>query len=185
MAPANENECRQMLYTGMQLEQPAVVRYPRGSGNGCLVEKEMRAIPIGKGVIEMHGKHVAILAFGNILGTAEIVGRTFGATVVNMRFVKPLDEQLILDLAKDHELLVTIEENAVKGGAGSGVNEFLCSQSISTSILNIGIPDLFIEQGTRDECLRASGLDAESIIRLIQQHPVMNTCHPTHSTLVY
>jgi len=163
MAPADENECRQMLYTGFIHEGPASVRYPRGKGPGVKVEKGMTALPIGKAEIRQRGSRIAILAWGSMVAPALEAGKALGATVVNMRFVKPIDETLILDLANSHEVIVTVEENVISGGAGSAVNEWLHQQSMLMPVLNIGLPDSFVEQGTREELLSFCGLDAQGI----------------------
>jgi len=168
MAPADENECRQMLYTGFIHEGPASVRYPRGKGPGIEVQKMMTALPIGKGEIRRQGSKIAILAWGSMVAPALKAAEQFGATVVNMRFAKPIDEALILELAETHELLVTIEENALSGGAGSAVNQFLQAQRILMPVLNIGLPDAFIEQGTREELLAICGLDVPGIAARIE-----------------
>lgn len=171
MCPADENECRQMLYTGYQLEGPAAVRYPRGKGPGTPVESEMTLLPVGRGEIRRKGHGLAILAFGSMVTPSLEVGERLGATVVNMRFVKPLDEALVLELAKTHELIVTVEENAVPGGAGNAVSEVLRDALSSVPLLNIGLPDRFIDQGSREEVLTDAGLDApgiEAAIRAFQ-----------------
>ncbi|MBT8072645.1 MAG: 1-deoxy-D-xylulose-5-phosphate synthase, partial [Xanthomonadales bacterium] len=149
MAPADENECRQMLYTGYRHQGPAAVRYPRGTGSGKVVETAMRALPIGKAEVIQRGSAICILAFGSCLQPGIDVATRLGATLVNMRFVKPLDAGLICEMAESHELLVTVEENAVLGGAGSGVNELLASKGMPVNILNIGIPDRYVEHGSR------------------------------------
>ncbi len=168
MAPADENECRQMLYTGFKLDQPVAVRYPRGSGPGVAVQKEMTALPIGKAELRRHGKGVAILAFGSMVALAEEVAETLDATVVNMRFVKPLDEAMILEMAEKHDLLVTIEENVIQGGAGSAVNEFLIEQGVIHPMLNLGLPDTLLEHGAPADMLRNAGLDSEQVLARIQ-----------------
>jgi 1-deoxy-D-xylulose-5-phosphate synthase len=168
MAPADENECRQMLYTGFLHEGPASVRYPRGRGPGVEVQKTMTALPIGKGEICRQGSKIAILAWGSMVAPALKAAERFGATVANMRFVKPLDEALLRELAESHELLVTIEENVVAGGAGSAVNQFLQAKRILMPVLNLGLPDAFIEQGTREELLALCGLDAQGIAASIE-----------------
>ncbi|MCC7410982.1 MAG: 1-deoxy-D-xylulose-5-phosphate synthase [Gammaproteobacteria bacterium] len=160
MAPADENECRQMLYTGYTLHQPAVVRYPRGTGTGVTVEQEMRALPIGKAELRRQGEGVAILAFGTLLDMALGVGEELDATVVNMRFVKPLDEALLLTLAATHEVFVTLEENVVAGGAGSGVSELLIARGVDQPVLHYGLPDRLIQHGGREDMLRDAGLTA-------------------------
>ena len=131
MAPADENECRQMLYTAFQLNTPAAVRYPRGSGPGVAIRKAMQALPIGKGEVRRQGARIAILAFGSMLAPALAAAEELDATVANMRFVKPLDEALVEQLAREHELLVTVEENAVMGGAGSAVAEYLAAAGLT------------------------------------------------------
>ena len=173
MAPADENECRQMLYTAFQLNGPAAVRYPRGSGTGVAIEKTMTALPIGQADIRRQGKHVAILAFGSMLAPALVVGQALNATVVNMRFIKPLDESLVLKLACTHELLVTVEENMVSGGAGSAVNECLAARGVVADCLNLGLPDRFVEHGERAELLADCGLDADGIrLAILQRIPL-------------
>ncbi len=163
MAPADENECRQMLYTGYQHEGPAAVRYPRGKGPGTAVESTMTVLEIGKAEIRHQGSGIALLAWGSMVTPALVVGKQLGATVVNMRFIKPIDEALILALAKTHDVLVTLEENVIAGGAGSAVNNYLQAQRVLMPVLNIGLPDSFIEQGTREELLAICGLDVQSI----------------------
>jgi 1-deoxy-D-xylulose-5-phosphate synthase len=168
MAPADENECRQMLYTGFIHKGPASVRYPRGKGPGVAVQKDMVALPIGKAEIRQHGSRIAILAWGSMVTPALLAGKRLAATVVNMRFVKPIDEALIMELAKTHDVFVTIEENVVSGGAGRAVNVFLQAQKILMPVLNIGLPDYFVEQGTREELLAECKLDSESIFNTIE-----------------
>ncbi len=163
MAPSDENECRQMLYTGFIHEGPAAVRYPRGKGPGAIIEEEMRALPIGKAEIVRRGHEAALLCFGAPLAGARIAADALDTTLVNMRFVKPLDEDLILEMAASHRLLVTIEDNAIAGGAGSGVNELLARHGLQVEILNLGLPDRFLEHASREELLQEAGLDAESI----------------------
>src|SRR5687767_8506251 len=164
MAPSDENECRQMLYTGTTLAGPSAVRYPRGTGPGVAIQSEMAAIPLGKAQVRRKGSSgLLILAFGALLRSAEIVGERLDATVVNMRFVKPLDEDLVLSLARTHTALVTIEENAVQGGAGSACLELLARCESALPSHSIGIPDQFIEHGSREDCLQAAGLDLSSL----------------------
>ena len=167
MAPANENECRQMLYTGYKHQGPAAVRYPRGKGPGKSVNEAMQLLPIGKAEVVKKGSGVAILAFGSSLEPSTEVAARVGATLVNMRFVKPLDADIIIEMAHSHNLLVTVEENAVSGGAGSGVNELLAATGMTYNILNIGIPDLYIEHGSRQDCLAIAKLDATGILEQI------------------
>jgi 1-deoxy-D-xylulose-5-phosphate synthase len=168
MAPADENECRQMLYTAMQLNSPSAVRYPRGTGPGVVVSAEMHALPIGKGELRRTGKRVAILAFGSMLAPALSAGEQLDATVVNMRFVKPLDDELVMRIAREHELLVTVEENTVQGGAGSAVAECLLQHGVDIPVLQLGLPDRFIEQGDHAQMLAACGLDANGLILMIK-----------------
>lgn len=169
MVPADENECRQMLYTGFKHQGPAAVRYPRGKGPGTTVETAMQLIPIGKAEVVRHGAGIAILAFGSCLEPASEVASTLGATLVNMRFVKPLDADVIMKMAQSHDLLVTVEENAVKGGAGSGVNELLAANGIITEIMNIGLPDRYIEHGSRDDCLAMAKLNTKGILEQVNK----------------
>jgi 1-deoxy-D-xylulose-5-phosphate synthase len=164
MAPADENECRQMLYTGFMHEGPASVRYPRGKGPGVTVNKTMAALPLGKAEVRHQGGRIAILAWGSMVTPALEVGKQMGATVVNMRFVKPIDTELVLELAKSHDVLITVEENVLAGGAGSAVNDLLQAQQILMPVLNIGLPDSFVEQGTREELLSLCGLDVQGIL---------------------
>ena len=167
MTPSDENECRQMLYTGFQLNQPAAVRYPRGTGPGVKVLHEMTKLPIGKGEVRCKGKDIAILAFGTMVEPCERIGKELNATVINMRFVKPIDESLILNICEEHHLIITVEENVVQGGAGSAVNEVLAAYGISKRIVNHGLPDRLIQHGTRDDMLRDAGLDYEGIHNFI------------------
>ncbi len=168
MAPADENECRQMLTTGYLHEGPASVRYPRGKGPGVAVEQAMTALPLGKAEVRHHGSRIAILAFGSMVTPALAAGKQLGATVVNMRFVKPIDESLVLELAKTHDIFVTVEENVLAGGAGSAVTSFLQSQKILMPVLSLGLPDRFVEQGTREELLALCGLDTQGIVTSIE-----------------
>ena len=167
MTPSDENECRQMLHTGYHHNSgPVAVRYPRGSGTGATCEP-LASLPLGKGVVRREGEIVAILKFGTLLPDALEAAEKRNATVVDMRFVKPLDEALILELAASHEVLVTLEENAIMGGAGSGVNELLMAKRMLVPVLNIGLADHFVPQGTQDEIRHDVGLDAEGIDRQI------------------
>jgi 1-deoxy-D-xylulose-5-phosphate synthase len=167
MTPSDENECRQMLYTAITLDTPSAVRYPRGVGPGVVISSEMQALPVGRGEVRRVGRRVAILAFGSMLKPALLAGEQLDATVVNMRFVKPLDAELLLRMATDHELLVTVEENTVQGGAGSAVAECLIAQGIAMPLLQLGLPDSFIEQGEPAQMLIDCGLDAAGIIASI------------------
>ncbi|CAI1880676.1 1-deoxy-D-xylulose-5-phosphate synthase [Serratia liquefaciens] len=168
MTPSDENECRQMLYTGYHYnEGPSAVRYPRGTGTGAPL-KPLSALPIGKGVVRREGEKLAILNFGTLLPEAAQVAEALNATLVDMRFVKPLDEQLVLELAASHDALVTLEENAIMGGAGSGVNELLMAKRRAIPVLNIGLPDSFISQGSQEEVRVDLGLDAAGIQQKIE-----------------
>jgi 1-deoxy-D-xylulose-5-phosphate synthase len=164
MAPADENECRQMLYTATSLDQPAAVRYPRGRGPGVAVQPVMQALPLGRAEKRRQGgSGLALLAFGTMVQPAAAIADALDATLVNMRFVKPLDESLVAAIAADHRAIVTLEENVVAGGAGSAVLEHLQRTGATVPVLQIGVPDGFIEHGTRDDNLAAAGLDALSI----------------------
>jgi 1-deoxy-D-xylulose-5-phosphate synthase len=169
MAPSDENECRQMLTTGFLHEGPAAVRYPRGNGPGARIETELKPLPIGRAEIRRHGSGIALLAFGAPLASAEAIAEELGATAVNMRFVKPLDEALVLQLARSHDALVTIEENAVQGGAGSAVTELLAAHGVQCPVLLLGLPDRFFEHASREELLAQAGLDAPGIKAAILQ----------------
>lgn len=169
MAPGDEDECRQMLYTGFLHPGPAAVRYPRGRGPGVEVHREMVALELGRGEVRRRGRGVAILAFGSPLAAALEAGGELDATVANMRFVKPLDEALILRLAAGHELLVTVEDNAVAGGAGSAVNECLAAHRLCVPVLNLGLPDRFLDHDTREGLLAACGLHRDGILAAIRE----------------
>jgi len=172
MTPSDENECRQMLYTAFSLDSPAAVRYPRGSGPGAAIAKEMRSLPLGKGVVRRRGPGgkggVAVLAFGSLLKPALDAGEDLDATVVDMRFVKPVDAGLAAELAGTHGLLVTIEENAVMGGAGSAVAEALAARAIVTPLLQLGLPDRFVDHGDQAQLLASIGLDKAGIVASIR-----------------
>jgi len=174
MAPADENECRQMLYTGCTLDGPSAVRYPRGSGPGVAIEAEMRALTVGRGELRREGKRrphrIAILAFGPMLHPALAAAEDLDASVANMRFVKPLDAELIRKLAHEHDALVTVEENVVAGGAGSAVAELLAAEGISVPMLHLGLPDRFIDHGDPAYLLAQAGLDAKGIAATIAAH---------------
>lgn len=170
MAPADENECRQMLYTGFLLDRPAAVRYPRGTGPGVPVQTEMTALPLGKGVVVRRGRGIAIFAFGSMVTPCAAAAGELDATLVNMRFVKPVDEQLVLELARTHEFLFTVEENTVLGGAGSAVNEVLAAHDAGRTAFNYGIPDRLIQHGEREDMLRDAGLTPEGISAFIRLH---------------
>ncbi len=167
MAPADENECRQMLYTGLVCGQPAAVRYPRGSGPGAPIQAPMTSYPIGEAQVRRLGSGLAILAFGPMVSACQALAETHDLTLVNMRFVKPLDRATILQMAAEHDALVTVEENVVAGGAGSAINELLQAADVRIPVLNCGIPDRFIEHGSREDCLVSAGLDRASLERCI------------------
>jgi 1-deoxy-D-xylulose-5-phosphate synthase len=178
MAPSDENECRQMLYTGHQYTGPAAVRYPRGKGPGAAIDKQMSALPIGRGVIKRQGHSVAILGFGSLVHTAMAAAEVLDATVADMRFIKPLDTELIKELTRQHSLLVTIEENAVAGGAGSAVNEWLLQNDYQIPVLNLGLPDLFMAHGRVPEMLAGVGLDRDGIVDAVRQKLTRCKLHP-------
>ncbi len=164
MAPADENECRQMLFTAVQSRRPAAVRYPRGQGPGVALEPAMQALPLGKAQVRREGRSgLAIIAVGAMVPLCERLAEKHDATLVNLRFIKPLDEELIVRLAGSHRALVTVEENVVAGGAGSAINECLASHGHTLPTLNLGIPDRFIEHGSREDCLAAAGLDPAAL----------------------
>lgn len=177
MAPSDTNEMRHMLYTGLQACVPCAVRYPRGSGPQVVLDPVLQNFPIGKAHRVRHGKKIALLSFGAMLTPALEVAKQLDATVINMRFVKPLDEEMILETAKNHDLLVTLEENAVIGGAGEGVTSCLASNNNNTAILNLGIPDHFIEHGTQHEMLDHCQLTVETIITAIKQKANVGLMH--------
>lgn len=168
MTPTEENECRQMLYTAFQLNCPTAVRYPRGKGVGIEPEPLMQALPLGKAVKLRSGKAVAILLFGSLLAQAQAAAEELDATLVNMRFVKPLDKAMVRELAQTHDLLVTLEDNAVMGGAGSAVNEYLHEAGLATEVINLGLPDRYIDHAQREEQLAACGLDSAGIVQRIR-----------------
>ena len=168
MTPADENECRQMLYTAFQMSTPAAVRYPRGTGPGVEIRKELQALPLGKGELRRQGKRIAILAFGSMLGPAFAAAEELDATLANMRFVKPLDEDLVRQLAREHELLVTVEEGAVMGGAGSAAAECLAAAGLTPLLLHLGLPDRFVDHGDTAVLLAEIGLDQAGLLAAIR-----------------
>ncbi|MGV6492145.1 1-deoxy-D-xylulose-5-phosphate synthase [Stenotrophomonas rhizophila] len=163
MAPADEAECRQMLSTGLAYTGPAAVRYPRGSGTGVATGTDLSTLEIGKADLRVQGSRVALLAFGSTVPAAEAVGRELGLSVVNMRFIKPLDRALLLELARTHDGFVTIEDNVVAGGAGSGVAELFNAEDVLKSILHLGLPDSFQHHASREDLLAEAGIDAAGI----------------------
>jgi 1-deoxy-D-xylulose-5-phosphate synthase len=170
MAPADENECRQMLFTATTLGGPAAVRYPRGAGPGVKVVAQMSALPLGRAEVRREGRSgLAILAFGALVDSCQKIAERLDATIVNMRFIKPLDEDVVLSIAAKHRAIVTVEENVVAGGGGSAVGELLAAEGVLTPLMHIGIPDLFIEHGSREDCLVAAGLDLPSLSGAIER----------------
>ena len=177
LTPADENECRQMLYTAYQQDHPSAVRYPRGSGAGVEIQSEMTEIPLGKGELRRRGQRIAILAFGTLLYPALKAAESLDATVANMRFVKPLDAKLVAELARSHEAIVTVEEGCLMGGAGGAVLEALAAAGIDMPVLNLGLPDEFIEHGDPAKLLAICGLDAagieQSIVKRFGARPAL------------
>ena len=174
MAPSDENECRMMLSTGYQFNGPAAVRYPRGSGTGVAAQNNLDTLAIGKGELCESGNKMALLAFGAIVPTAEHVAKELGLTVVNMRFIKPLDRAMILELAKTHEAFVTLEDNVIMGGAGSAVAELLSAENIVIPIMHLGLPDAYQEHASREQLLAEAGLDVASIrAAILKRWPLM------------
>lgn len=186
MTPADENECRQMLYTGLQYSGPAAVRYPRGQGPGIAINQQFTAIPMGRAEVKRRGRKVALLAFGSMVQPALEVADEINATVINMRFVKPLDIDAVLTAAAEHELLVTLEENAVMGGAGSAINECLAQHGSlgETAIINLGLPDYFVEQGSREELLAECGLSKKGILKAIAEYSALTNCQKLRSQII-
>ncbi|HHA2426287.1 1-deoxy-D-xylulose-5-phosphate synthase [Stenotrophomonas maltophilia] len=179
MAPSNEAECRQMLSTGLQHPGPAAVRYPRGTGTGVAAGTDLSTLPIGKGELRLQGSRIALLAFGSTVAAAEQVGRELGLSVVNMRFIKPLDRELVLAVAAQHEGLVTIEDNVVAGGAGSGVGELLNAEGVLRPILHLGLPDSYQHHASREDLLAEAGIDAAGIrAAVLKRWPQLATGTP-------
>ncbi|MBK8319032.1 MAG: 1-deoxy-D-xylulose-5-phosphate synthase [Betaproteobacteria bacterium] len=169
MAPADEAECRRMLSTAYTLDGPSMVRYPRGGGTGTVPEMNLDTLPVGKGEICRAGKEVALLAFGSMVAAALAAGEELDATVANMRFVKPLDIDLIVELAGNHSLLVSIEENAIIGGAGSEIERALAERGLNVPLLRLGLPDRFIDHGDQTRLLAELGLDKDGILRTVRE----------------
>ncbi|HTA64778.1 MAG TPA: 1-deoxy-D-xylulose-5-phosphate synthase, partial [Xanthomonadaceae bacterium] len=179
MAPADENECRRMLTTGFRHAGPAAVRYPRGTGPGVAIEAGLDTIPIGQALVRRRGTRIALLAFGATVPVAEEVGREFDLTVVNMRFIKPLDRMLLLELARTHAGFVTLEDNAAMGGAGSAVAELLAAEGIALPIQHFGLPDLWLEHASREQVLAEAGLDAAGVRRsMLKRWPQLSAAMP-------
>jgi len=164
MAPSDENECRAMLEAGYDYPGPAVVRYPRGGENGKYVTGKREKIIIGKSKVVRKGEKVAILAFGSMVGRSKKAAEKLGATLLDMRFIKPLDEELLDELLLSHEYFITIEDNTILGGAGSAVNEYFSRKGVQIFVKNLGLPDEFLPHGTRDEILSEVGLDEDGIL---------------------
>ena len=163
MAPADEAECRQMLSTGLEFKGPAAVRYPRGSGTGVAAGTDLSTLEIGKAQLRVSGRKLAILAFGACVPAAETIGRELGLSVVNMRFIKPLDRAMVLELAASHEGFVTVEDNVVAGGAGSAVAELLNAEGVLRPVLHLGLPDAYQHHASREDLLAEAGIDAAGI----------------------
>ena len=170
MTPSDENECRRMLTTAYRHDAPCAVRYPRGAGTGAPIDQSLGELPLGKGLIRRKGHKVALLAFGSVLASALTAAETLDATVANMRFVKPIDQALIIELAREHSLLVSIEENALIGGAGAEVARTLENAECAVRFFRLGLPDRFIEHGDQAQLLADAGLDADGIIRTVNAH---------------
>jgi 1-deoxy-D-xylulose-5-phosphate synthase len=169
MAPADEAECRRMLSTAFAHDGPTLVRYPRGGGTGQKPAPELDTLPLGKAEVLRRGSKVALLAFGSLVPAALAAGEALDATVVNMRFIKPLDSALIGELAGNHSLLVSIEENAVIGGAGSEIERLLGERGITTAVLRLGLPDQFVDHGEQGQLLAELGLDKEGIVHRVRE----------------
>lgn len=178
-APSDENECRQLLYTCFRHRGPAAVRYPRGTGPGATIDKALNALPLGEGVVRREGRRVAILCFGTLLASARQAADRLDASLCDMRFVKPLDTALIDRMAREHELLVTVEENAIAGGAGAAVGEYLAAQGVVMPLLHLGLADRFAEHASHGQQLAAQGLDAEGIETSIRTR--LNLLRPSAS----
>ena len=170
MAPSDENECRQMLYTAFKMDTPTAVRYPRGTGPGAEIQKEMTELPIGRGIVRRQGEKIAFLAFGSMLSPCLAAAEELNTTVADMRFIKPLDDALIAELAASHDLLVTAEENTTMGGAGSAVMESASQQKINVRILLLGLPDVYLDQGDHAQMLADCGLDGAGIVQSVQNY---------------
>src|SRR5689334_14593307 len=172
MAASDENECRQMLYTALQQPNPTAVRYPRGAGTGVATVKQMAALPLGKGEVRRQstqpaGKRIAICAFGTMVAPSLAAAEQLDLTVANMRFVKPVDADLLRELAATHDAIVTIEEGSIMGGAGSACVEALLASGVVKPVLQLGLPDVFIDHGDPARLLASVGLDAAGIARSI------------------
>ena len=167
-APSDENQCRHMLQSAWLHEGPAAIRYPRGEGRGVPIDSSLSPLTIGKGEVVREGRDIAILNFGVLLDQALIAAETLNASVIDMRWVKPLDEALILSVAERHHCLITLEENAIAGGAGSSIAEFIAQSGATCAVRHIGIPDTFIAHAGQGECRQLAGLTAEAIVAAAQ-----------------
>ncbi len=168
MTPADEAECRRMLSTAYALDCPSMVRYPRGGGTGAVPQAGLDTLPVGKGETIRPGKDVALLAFGSLVPAALAAGEELDATVANMRFVKPIDTELIVELAGNHSLLVSIEENVVIGGVGSEIERVLSECGLNVPLIRLGLPDRFIDHGEQGQLLADLGLDSAGIVRAVR-----------------
>ena len=184
MTPSNENECRQMLYTGYLQDSPAAVRYPRGAGVGAEIQKDMQALRVGEAKLVRRGRKIVFLAFGSPLYDALLAAEELDASVVDMRFVKPLDKDTVLSMANTHDVLVTVEDNVVPGGAGSAVNELLAHEKLNVTTLNLGLPDRFMNHGSREQLLSEAGLDAKGILASVNRLLPQGDCGTTSSKVV-
>jgi 1-deoxy-D-xylulose-5-phosphate synthase len=184
MTPSDENATRQMLNTGLAYNGPSAVRYPRGVGPGVPVETKDQVYDLGKAEIKREGKDIALLAFGSPTQNALEVAEQLDATVVDMRFVKPIDKNLIVTISQNHQLIVTLEDNVVMGGAGSAVNEVLAECGSQVRVLNLGLPDRHQEHGSREELLEDAGLDKESILTKIKQIYPLRDCATKSAVVV-
>ena len=180
MTPSNENETYKLLSAGYNYNGPAAVRYPRGKGIGIPIDKDFQPLEIGKGIVRKNGNTIAILAFGSMVRPSLEAAEKLDATLVDMRFFKPLDEELISRLTTTHQLIVTVEENATIGGAGSAVNEYLAKTNISMPTLNLGLPDKFLEHGKASEMLDQVNLNCEGITQAIRKK--QNGCRLQHES---
>jgi len=181
MTPADEDECRTMLTTAFHIDGPSAVRYPRGTGPGVAVQQALLELPVGKGELRRRGKDVALLAFGSMLAPALEAAEEINATVANMRFVKPIDRELIIELAREHSLLISVEENALIGGAGSEVARVLDEIDKPLRFVRMGLPDHFIDHGDQALLLAEAGLDKDGILRTVRAHQGSTLLRDQHS----
>lgn len=184
MTPSDENECRRMLYTAYLQDSPTAVRYPRGTGVGRDIDKAMRALTIGEAKLIRQGRKIAFLVFGSPVHDTLLAAEELDASVVNMRFVKPLDKDMVLSMVDTHDVLVTVEDNVVTGGAGSAVNELLANAKLNVKTLNLGLPDRFMNHGSREQLLSEAGLDAKGIVASVSHLLPQGDCGTTSSKVV-